>query len=117
LSFQNWIGEVTTTDNTHFKIENTKMIINPGSAVAVRFFVRYNTLNPTPKLKTIRLNGREICSADNPLPVVGRPERPGSGSSRPETRPSNPKPETRPSPTPRPEIPLREDPVDDPIFP
>ncbi|RVE49130.1 hypothetical protein evm_006251 [Chilo suppressalis] len=81
----NWIGDVTTTDNIDFKIENTKMMIHPGPAVAVRFFVQYNTLNPpTPKLKAIRLNGREICNADNPAPAVGRPEtRPGTVQARP----------------------------------
>ncbi|XP_064292716.1 serine protease 43-like isoform X5 [Plodia interpunctella] len=66
----NWVGDVSTTDNIDFKIENTKMKIHPGPAVAVRFFVQYSPLNPpVPKLKAIRLNGREICNSDAPVPV------------------------------------------------
>ncbi|CAH0758409.1 unnamed protein product [Diatraea saccharalis] len=100
----NWIGDVTTTDNIDFKIENTKMMIHPGPALAVRFFVQYNTLNPpTPKLKAIRLNGREICNADNPLPAVGRPE-PGTV-----TTPVRPKP-----PTDQQEYPVFKHPVNSP---
>ncbi|XP_028172298.1 serine protease 44-like isoform X2 [Ostrinia furnacalis] len=66
----NWIGDVSTSDNKDFKVENSDMMIHPGPAVAVRFFVQYNILNPTPKLKTIRLNGREICNADIRSPVT-----------------------------------------------
>ncbi|XP_060806714.1 serine proteinase stubble isoform X3 [Amyelois transitella] len=88
----NWVGDVSTTDNTDFKIENTKMKIHPGPAVAVRFFVQYSPLNPpVPKLKAIRLNGREICNADTPVPVQvydaeDRPSRPESSSYRPTSR-------------------------------
>ncbi|XP_034827728.1 serine protease gd-like isoform X1 [Maniola hyperantus] len=92
----NWVGDVTTTDNTDFKIENTKMKIHPGPAVAVRFFVQYNVLNKVPRLRAIRLNGREICNADHPQPAVDtadaiRPD-PTSISSRPQSRPDNNRP-------------------------
>ncbi|XP_049879106.1 serine protease gd-like isoform X2 [Pectinophora gossypiella] len=99
----NWVGDVTTTDNIDFKIENTKMKIHPGPAQAVRFFVQYNPLNKPPKLQTIRLNGREICNANNRQPAVDRPdtltERPSRETERPVSRPdssSRPRPETRP---------------------
>ncbi|GBP45824.1 Serine protease gd [Eumeta japonica] len=80
----NWIGDVTTTDNIDFKIENTKMKIQPGPAQAVRFFVQYNQLSKVPRLQAIRLNGREICNANNPLPAVDRPDTsPDEFSTRP----------------------------------
>ncbi|KAL0818500.1 hypothetical protein ABMA28_008955 [Loxostege sticticalis] len=101
----NWIGDVTTSDNKDFKIENTNMKIHPGPAVAVRFFVQYNTLNPpTPKLKTIRLNGREICNADNPLPAIGTLEpRPTKRPTRPTERPYTERPLTERPYTERPQ--------------
>lgn len=69
-TFQNWVGDVTTTDNMDFKIENTKMKIEPGPAQAVRFFAQYNQLNKVPRLRAIRLNGREICNANTPRPTI-----------------------------------------------
>ncbi|KAJ2940313.1 hypothetical protein O0L34_g11897 [Tuta absoluta] len=104
----NWVGDVTTTDNVDFKIENTKMKITPGPAQPVKFFVQYNPLNKPPKLLAIRLNGREICNANIRQPSVGRPETDQSGERdrattrrtetirpRPETRPES-RPESRP---------------------
>lgn len=86
----NWVGDVTTKDNIDFKIENTNMKISPGPAVAVRFFVQYNTLNKVPKLVEIRLNGREICNAKTPQPADS------SRPIRPETRPQTPsRPQTQ----------------------
>ncbi|CAH2232240.1 spermosin-like isoform X4 [Pararge aegeria] len=103
----NWVGDVTTTDNIDFKIENTKMKIHPGPAVAIRFFVQYNVLNKIPRLHAIRLNGREICNADHPQPAIDRvdsirPEptsisRPESGSRPSVSRPAESRPNQRPS--------------------
>ncbi|XP_052739190.1 serine protease gd isoform X6 [Bicyclus anynana] len=106
----NWVGDVTTTDNTDFKIENTKMKIHPGPAVAIRFFVQYNVQNKVPRLHAIRLNGREICNADHPQPAVDRvdtirpqPNLDSTPDSRPtvsrpsESRPSQSRPNERPS--------------------
>ncbi|CAH1641078.1 unnamed protein product [Spodoptera littoralis] len=83
----NWIGDVSTQDNKDFKIENADMQINPGPAVAVRFFVQFNPLNKTPRLQAIRLNGREICNANTPQPVIN--DRPDVIESRPSQRPTN----------------------------
>ncbi|XP_050677588.1 serine protease gd-like isoform X2 [Leptidea sinapis] len=90
----NWIGDVSTTDNIDFKVENTNMKIHPGPAVAVRFFVRYDKLGKTPKLQAIRLNGREICNANNPQPAVDRPD---IVVSRPENSRPVDRPVTRPT--------------------
>lgn len=113
---QNWVGDVTTTDNLDFKIENTKTKIHPGPATTVRFFVQYNQLNKVPRLVTIRLNGREICNAKNPHPAVDinadtrpsdfterpRPEQTTSNIVRPqESRPQN---GNRPQDTSRPTV-------------
>ncbi|KAM3963970.1 proclotting enzyme-like isoform 2-T2 [Aphomia sociella] len=82
----NWVGDVSTTDNIDFKVENTKMKIHPGPAVAVRFFVQYSPLSPpAPRLKAIRLNGREICNADIPLPAIFRPDEDEERPRRPQT--------------------------------
>ncbi|XP_068623906.1 serine protease gd-like [Battus philenor] len=115
----NWVGDVTTSDNVDFKIENTKMKIHPGPAVAVRFFVQYNPLkSPIPRLQVIRLNGREICNANTRQPVLEtsysstRPSRPETPSrSQPSrqdeetirpvaARPSESRPSLRPEDTP-----------------
>ncbi|XP_061382200.1 serine protease gd-like isoform X2 [Danaus plexippus] len=92
----NWVGDVTTTDNIDFKIENTKMKIHPGPAVAVRFFVQYSPLNKAPRLSAIRLNGREICNAKTPQPAIEVVEtaRPDPTSIRP--RPETSRPVDRP---------------------
>ncbi|CAH0713519.1 unnamed protein product, partial [Brenthis ino] len=86
----NWVGDVTTTNNIDFKVENTKMKIHPGPAVAVRFFVQYNPLNKVPRVQEIRLNGREICNAKLPQPAADvdniRPD-PTSIKPRPDTKP------------------------------
>ncbi|CAH2052767.1 unnamed protein product, partial [Iphiclides podalirius] len=126
----NWVGDVTTTDNVDFKIENTKMKIHPGPAVAVRFFVQYNPLKtPIPRLQTIRLNGREICNANTPRPATGTdtgssgtPSRSDS-QSRPQTdrtetnnreRPITTRPlEGRPQ---RPSIRPEDTPVSKPVY-
>lgn len=94
----NWVGDVTTTDNIDFKIENTKMKIHPGPAVAVRFFVQYNQLNKAPRLQAIRLNGREICNANSPQPALS------VDSIRPDPTSIRPRPDTRPES--RPERPI-----------
>ncbi|XP_004928951.1 clotting factor C isoform X2 [Bombyx mori] len=138
----NWIGDVTTQDNMNFKIESTQTKINPGPATAVRFFVQYNTLNKAPRLLAIRLNGREICNANNPQPALESPLSSGdskpnrfvtASTGRPQTQPNrrqqttpSPRPTSRPlntdSRTPeteRPQIPIRrpQDPVVRPQIP
>ncbi|CAH2093486.1 unnamed protein product [Euphydryas editha] len=91
----NWVGDVSTSDNMDFKVENTKMKIHPGPAVSVRFFVQYNPLNKVPRLQAVRLNGREICNANSPQPAVDRVDtiRPTASRPRPESRPENSRPE------------------------
>ncbi|CAK1541815.1 unnamed protein product [Leptosia nina] len=128
----NWVGDVTTNDNIDFKIENTNMKIHPGPAVAVRFFVRYDKLNKAPRLQAIRLNGREICNANNRLPAVDRPDLVGqntrpvdrpSGESRPVDRPAErpverpQKPvDARPDSNSRPVIRPEDKPVTRPVY-
>ncbi|KAI8441927.1 hypothetical protein MSG28_005599 [Choristoneura fumiferana] len=90
-----WYGEVNlSTDSILHSVWiniNTKMKIHPGPATAVRFFVQYNPLNKAPKLQAIRLNGREICNANNPLPAVERPDddRRTTSRPRPDLRPED----------------------------
>ncbi|XP_026313565.1 serine protease gd-like [Hyposmocoma kahamanoa] len=133
----NWVGNVTTTDNIDYKIINTNMKIQPGPSQTIRFFIQYNPLNQPPKLQAIKLNGREICNANNvesvvsesvelrrsgsetairltyrpestrPRPESTRPQRP---ESRPEERP-NIRPEDRPVTKPVYGIPAGEGPV------
>ncbi|XP_050553058.1 uncharacterized protein LOC118274913 isoform X1 [Spodoptera frugiperda] len=67
----NWIGEVTTDDNIDFKIENTKTKLSAQEPLSVRFFVQYKSQNVTPKLKAIRVNGREICNIEIPQVTEG----------------------------------------------
>ncbi|XP_072934208.1 uncharacterized protein [Epargyreus clarus] len=68
-----WLGHVTTSDNTDFRVENTTIKIHPDKPLAVRFFVRFDPLVKVPRLHAIRLNGREICNADRPEPTNDGP--------------------------------------------
>lgn len=86
-----------------FKVENTKIKIQPGPAVPVRFFVQYNPLNtPIPRLQAIRLNGREICNANTAQPPAGTGttsvHRPQTGKPETGVKPVRPvEDKTRPS--------------------
>ncbi|CAH1118379.1 unnamed protein product [Phaedon cochleariae] len=59
----NWFGETYSTDNQLFRITNPDYKLEAGPPVSVRFFVQYDPSRPIPSLKTMRLNGRTICSS------------------------------------------------------
>lgn len=61
----NWFGEATSTDNIEYIIKNPRYKLEAGPPVSVRFFVKYNTASIIPSVKTIRLNGKTICSANS----------------------------------------------------
>ncbi|XP_057658522.1 transmembrane protease serine 11G-like [Diorhabda carinulata] len=62
----NWFGESFTTDNKEFRITNPNYVLEAGPPVSVRFFVQYSPTDRTiPKLETIRLNGKTICSRNS----------------------------------------------------
>ncbi|XP_056640067.1 uncharacterized protein LOC130447327 isoform X2 [Diorhabda sublineata] len=62
----NWFGESFTTDNKEFRITNPNYVLEAGPPVSVRFFVQYSLTDRTiPKLETIRLNGKTICSRNS----------------------------------------------------
>ncbi|KAJ8711195.1 hypothetical protein PYW07_008437 [Mythimna separata] len=57
-----WIGEVTTLNNKDYTIV-IEGYNKSSSTLEVRFFVKYKHLKRVPRLETIRLDGREICSS------------------------------------------------------
>lgn len=64
IHFQSWIGEVNTKDNIDFMIENLNITINPDQRRTACFFVQYSS-DFQPKLKSIFVNGREVCHASD----------------------------------------------------
>ncbi|XP_046385994.1 uncharacterized protein LOC124155875 isoform X2 [Ischnura elegans] len=106
-----WLGEVSSLDNIHYTIWNGRRKVNPGPPLSVKIFVKYSDQEyEPPRIKTIRLNGRQICPKDkaSPMPAPPRPpprpnlpgKRPSQGT-KPTTRPSGQKP--RPQATTRPQ--------------
>ncbi|XP_071443160.1 uncharacterized protein [Hetaerina americana] len=79
-----WLGEVFTDDKIYFTISDDKMKILPGENFAVRFFIKYNeTDEEPPNVKTISLNGKQICPAIKATPAIPTtlPPRHSRGSS------------------------------------
>ncbi|GBP45819.1 Serine protease gd [Eumeta japonica] len=70
----NWDAEVSTKDNIDFKIENPDLRINATPVKSLRLFAKYDILQGPPKIVSIRLNGREICDTDDPLPTAAKQE-------------------------------------------
>lgn len=62
--FQSWLGEVTTEDNERFTILSLSQKLHPGPALSSRFMVKFNSTQGSPQVRTIRLNGRQICPPD-----------------------------------------------------
>lgn len=69
--FKNWFGEVTTEDNKEYLIKNRNHKVNAGEITPIRFFVKYNPLEPVPKLLMYRLNAVQVCPGPNSVPNVG----------------------------------------------
>lgn len=58
------MGEITTTDNLKFTVLNLNQKLRPGPPVLSRIMVKFNRTTGSPKLRFIRLNGRQICPED-----------------------------------------------------
>ncbi|PSN37052.1 hypothetical protein C0J52_20887 [Blattella germanica] len=71
--FGNWAGEVTSTDNIRFTILNLDKKVKPGPPHSVRIFVKFPRNEEIPRLKSISLNGREICPDHVTQPITIKP--------------------------------------------
>lgn len=58
---QSTYNEVLTTDNENFLIKNSSFYLIPGQSLKMQIFVKFSVLQPIPKVKSIRLNGRTVC--------------------------------------------------------
>jgi hypothetical protein len=65
LPLQNWIGEVKSKDNTHFTILNLNETVIPGPPLSIRIFVKFREGENVPRLRSIHINGRQICPTDH----------------------------------------------------
>lgn len=72
---QNWVGDVTTTDNIDYKIENKNIKIHPSKPLEIRFYVNYNQKNPSPKIMEIWMNGLLICNTTAPKVIIDVPPK------------------------------------------
>ncbi|XP_021913624.1 serine protease gd-like, partial [Zootermopsis nevadensis] len=61
----NWLGEVKSKDNIHFTILNLNQKVMPGPPLSIRIFVKFPQGQSVPRLRTIHINGRQICPADH----------------------------------------------------
>lgn len=78
--FQSSFGEVSSSDNLSYKIENKQQNLNPGTHLQITISVVYNSFYLTPRVQTVRLNGQQICPSSihfiqSVLPVQTSPER------------------------------------------
>jgi hypothetical protein len=62
---KNWIGEVKSKDNIDFTILNLNQKVMPGPPLSIRIFVKFPQGQSVPRLRTIHINGRQICPADH----------------------------------------------------
>ncbi|KAI5695984.1 hypothetical protein M8J75_006418 [Diaphorina citri] len=76
-----WLGEVTTSNNKEFTILNLEQVLDPSRPMTTRIMVRFEPNGGSPKVKTIWLNGKQICPAETPKP---------GGYSKPQQRPQKP---------------------------
>lgn len=60
--FQNWFGQVTTSDNMVYDIRKPDFILPAGAILIVRFFVKFNLARTIPSIEMIKLNGNTVCS-------------------------------------------------------
>lgn len=58
------MGKVTTNDNELFTVLNLEQKLHPGPPVPSMFMVKFNAVKGSPQVRTIRLNGRQICPPD-----------------------------------------------------
>lgn len=64
-----WMGEVTSSNNERFTILSLTQKLLPGPPLSSRFMVKYDPARGSPQLRSIRLNGRQICPPDPNFPI------------------------------------------------
>ncbi|XP_075219545.1 uncharacterized protein LOC142323596 [Lycorma delicatula] len=81
-----WMGDVTSSDNERFTILSLTQKLLPGPPLSSRFMVKYNAKRGSPQLRSIRLNGRQICPPDPNFPIhtQSRPQITDSPTKRPD---------------------------------
>ncbi|CAH0385796.1 unnamed protein product [Bemisia tabaci] len=62
-----WTGEVTTEDNMKYTILDLNQRLVAKVPVLSRLMVKFNGTKGSPRIKTIRLNGRQICPPEDPV--------------------------------------------------
>lgn len=61
LHFQNWFGEITSSDNKEFLIHDAQHKIRAKELFTVRFFVKFNRAQTIPSVTIVRFNGKTVC--------------------------------------------------------
>ncbi|KAJ8711201.1 hypothetical protein PYW07_008443 [Mythimna separata] len=61
----NWTGNATSQDNVQFMIDENDFKLDPKQSVMMDLVVQYDPVNTTPRLRTIRLNGKVICNVES----------------------------------------------------
>lgn len=59
------MGEVSSNDNIKFTILNLEQRLKPGPPVLSRIMVKFDRSTGSPKVRLIRLNGRQICPEES----------------------------------------------------
>jgi hypothetical protein len=90
----NWFGEAVSSDNQEFTVKNPGYKLEAGPPVSVRFFVKYNAASTVPSVKSVKLNGKTVCTANREETVSTTPRlhisqiRPNRPNNKPTGRPS-----------------------------
>ncbi|XP_031329891.1 serine protease gd-like isoform X1 [Photinus pyralis] len=70
LELGNWFGEVSTTNNKDYVIENTNFTLKAHRPQTIRFYLNYKG-SPSPKLTSLSLNDKTVCP--EPTNSLSRP--------------------------------------------
>lgn len=75
--FQNWFGEITSSDNKEFLIHDARYRVRGGRPFTVRFFVKFNRAQIIPSVSVIRFNGKTVCGASKIEEAIDKVEATG----------------------------------------
>lgn len=56
------MGDVEIINRLEYKIKNRNQLLSENTLLSVSISVNYNTYSVAPKIRTLRLNGRQICT-------------------------------------------------------
>ncbi|KAK7083491.1 hypothetical protein SK128_017350 [Halocaridina rubra] len=79
-SFEQWTGTTSGQSNTEYRVSMSNSPLTAGDTLTLNFLYRYNQgVVTVPTIKTIKLNGKNICNANGGGTTVTQPPYTGPG--------------------------------------